>query len=337
MIGIYEASGDHSWNYHPVREVTVILKREGEQVLVLSAYEPIRWVIQLANGAQLREVHLIGVHEPMLAPITGHDNISITIDANSEGACGYSWPYNGEGCDTNQVLALARKYAGGEITSFHGCYRASQWIIDSDFSAISNSVCLSGENGYSFRSDCHRLPQWTPNYFTTLETAICLGERYSYYNSKYNLWVGAILCGSASRYKLYRSERSTSQFLQIADYSGHGQDHCELVNPEFRLPDGDDITSGGCTECTMGELNLGHLPAVPLLAGHLLARHLLAVYLLADSCLQNRCLGPAKTDICSPDDRPLRIFCSLHVNLRFFNSVQFEFNTVKDLFMLGNN
>jgi hypothetical protein len=32
---------------------------------------------------------------------------------------------------------------------------------------------------------------------------------------------------------------------------GHGQDHCELVNPAFTIPN-EDITSGGCTSCSVG-------------------------------------------------------------------------------------
>ena len=34
---------------------------------------------------------------------------------------------------------------------------------------------------------------------------------------------------------------------------------------------------------------------------------------------------------------PANNICSLYVNLRFFNGVTFEFNTVKGLSMLGNN
>ena len=40
----------------------------------------------------------------------------------------------------------------------------------------------------------------------------------------------------------------------IADYAGHGQDHCELVNPVSTLPNEDDITSSGCASCSTGPL-----------------------------------------------------------------------------------
>ncbi|PTL75159.1 hypothetical protein DAT35_56195 [Vitiosangium sp. GDMCC 1.1324] len=82
----------------------------------------------------------------------------------------------------------------------------------------------------------------------------CTGARYVRYVSKYNKWVGAVLCGSKNRYKLYMSSSQTGTYYQLADYSGHGQDHCELVNTQFTLPNDDDITSGGCTNCALGAL-----------------------------------------------------------------------------------
>jgi hypothetical protein len=82
----------------------------------------------------------------------------------------------------------------------------------------------------------------------------CTGARFVRYAPQYELWIGAILCDGPDRYKLYLGPSQDDLFLEIADYSGHGQDHCELVNPDFRLPDDGDITSGGCEDCAVGEL-----------------------------------------------------------------------------------
>lgn len=57
-----------------------------------------------------------------------------------------------------------------------------------------------------------------------------------------------------TKYKLYMSSSEKGTYYQIADYSGHGQDHCELVNPTFSLSNDDDITSGGCLTCALGNL-----------------------------------------------------------------------------------
>lgn len=85
-------------------------------------------------------------------------------------------------------------------------------------------------------------------------TPACEGPRFIHYAAAYDRWIGAIQCGSATRYKLYMSEGKDSVYFEIADFAGHGQDHCELVNPAFKIIDDDDITSGGCTTCAVGEL-----------------------------------------------------------------------------------
>lgn len=82
----------------------------------------------------------------------------------------------------------------------------------------------------------------------------CDGQRLVRFAADYQAWVGAVLCGSAERYKLYMSQTQRGTYHQIADYAGHGQDHCELVNPRFLIPNEDEITSGGCAECAVGEL-----------------------------------------------------------------------------------
>ncbi|HWN66640.1 MAG TPA: hypothetical protein VNM90_03310, partial [Haliangium sp.] len=40
-------------------------------------------------------------------------------------ACGYSLPYNGGGCDTNQLIANAEAITGLSVTGFDGCYQAT--------------------------------------------------------------------------------------------------------------------------------------------------------------------------------------------------------------------
>jgi len=93
---------------------------------------------------------------------------------------------------------------------------------------------------------------WKAYTFATKKAPPCSGNRYVGYSQKYGVWVGAVLCGSNTTYKLYMSGTETGTYLQIADYAGHGQDQCELVNPTFTLPNEDDITSGTCKNCAIG-------------------------------------------------------------------------------------
>ena len=89
---------------------------------------------------------------------------------------------------------------------------------------------------------------WSSTCFQTFDEPSCDGARYVSFNDAYQKYVGVILC-AADRYKLYLGESADGVFYQIGDYAGHGQDHCELVNPSFTIPNEDDITSGGCSGC----------------------------------------------------------------------------------------
>ena len=91
---------------------------------------------------------------------------------------------------------------------------------------------------------------WEPAMFTATGTNHCFGPRYVGFSLKYQLWIGAELCNTTgTEYKLFLSPVKDGVYHEIADFAGHGQDHCELVNPAFTIPNEDDITSGGCTTC----------------------------------------------------------------------------------------
>lgn len=91
--------------------------------------------------------------------------------------------------------------------------------------------------------------EWTAYSFADdVENSPCEGDRYIRFDEGYGLYVGVALC-SSTRYKIYLGASPDGVFQQIGDFAGHGQDHCELVNPAFAIPNEDDITSGGCGAC----------------------------------------------------------------------------------------
>lgn len=251
VLGVYETRSDHSGGYHPTGEARVRIERPGKHVLVLSAYEPTDWKVTLAAGAKIEAVSLVGYH-PQTVDLSG-------VPVTQGQGCGYSYPYNGQGCDTGALLATAKAHVGGaDITSFHGCYHASEWTLHADGTASSNCDTAAGYEVNEMYAKCGGgggggSATWELKDFETLSPAACTGERYVRHDEKYGVWVGAVLCGPDS-YKLYMSDAADHPFLEIADYAGHGQDHCELVNPAFTIPDEDDITSGGCTTCSVGDL-----------------------------------------------------------------------------------
>jgi hypothetical protein len=239
VIGIYETSSNHG----ETGNASVTIDRPGDHILVLSAYEPTNWHVSLAAGATVRAVQLFG-YSAQTVDLAG-------VPVTRGTACGYSYPYNGGGCDTNQLLALAEAQAGAGLRTFHGCYQASSWTLHADGTATSNCNTAAGYQEFELFGTCH---DWERFDFSTLSTPACTGERFIRHDDRYGVWVGAILCGSSRSYKLYMSATRSDPFLEIADYAGHGQDHCELVNRAFTIPNEDDIQSGGCTDCSLGQL-----------------------------------------------------------------------------------
>ena len=155
VIGVYETSSDHDSQKHPIGDGLVRIERAGTHALVLSAYEPTRWKIELVAGARIKSIHLVGMHAQTVMP--PHEDITITTDTSEQtlsGACGYSWPYNGEGCDTNRLIELAKNRTGLAVTSFHGCYHASSWTLGKDGSATSDCATTSGYQVDEFVNSC---------------------------------------------------------------------------------------------------------------------------------------------------------------------------------------
>lgn len=93
---------------------------------------------------------------------------------------------------------------------------------------------------------------WVPVYALNApaDELSCLeGSTRVRFDAAQSLWVGVTRCASGLE-RLYLSEDG-SVYLPAGDSSGHGQDHCELIQPGFQaLSNDDDITSGGCRDCS---------------------------------------------------------------------------------------
>lgn len=76
---------------------------------------------------------------------------------------------------------------------------------------------------------------------------------YKRFDPVQGLWVGVVECSSAG-FRVFLSDPAFGDWRPATDGAGHGQDHCELFDPAFRIPDEDDITSGGCATCSAGGL-----------------------------------------------------------------------------------
>lgn len=93
---------------------------------------------------------------------------------------------------------------------------------------------------------------WEPLDFATDPNPYsgCLGgKKLVRASERFGLWVGVELC-RPDRYKIYLGFARNGVYREVADHAGSGQDHCELVNPTFTLPDEDDIQSA-CRTCDL--------------------------------------------------------------------------------------
>ncbi|MEN9784930.1 MAG: hypothetical protein RLZZ299_194 [Pseudomonadota bacterium] len=79
----------------------------------------------------------------------------------------------------------------------------------------------------------------------------CDGPGSIRYDARQGLWVGIVACAPGT-FRFYLSRDAAGPYLPAMDVAGHGQDHCELVDPGFTLGNEDDITSGSCPDCATG-------------------------------------------------------------------------------------
>jgi hypothetical protein len=129
VFGVYGAPGG---------EVTVTIERTGRHALVVSAKVATRWTIVARDGAVVEGVYAVGMERQT---VDGPDGMKVETDSADEGgpsACGYTYPYDGRGCDTEQLLNLTSVITQHGATSFHGCASASTFNLAEDMTVTSD-------------------------------------------------------------------------------------------------------------------------------------------------------------------------------------------------------
>ncbi len=154
VIGVYEPAG-HAFQQHVMQDATVRVDRPGHHALVLSAYEPVTWHVSVGPGVVLDQVIATGYYTPVVVGVAAATPVTlVSAEQGDPFACGYSWPYNGQGCDTNQLLAMATAATGLPLASFHGCYQADDWTLRADRSAGSSCATDLGYEQYDLLGAC---------------------------------------------------------------------------------------------------------------------------------------------------------------------------------------
>jgi hypothetical protein len=80
------------------------------------------------------------------------------------------------------------------------------------------------------------------------------GGAWQRFDPRQGLWIGVVECAGPMGFRFFLKDPAFGDWRPATDGAGHSQDICELVDPTFRIPDEDDITSGGCASCTAGGL-----------------------------------------------------------------------------------
>jgi hypothetical protein len=117
-------------------------------------------------------------------------------------------------------------------------------IITSFFSILVLSACASIESpneDYFWMTQSFDFPK---------DELSCNGKQLVQFNSRYKVYVGLTFCNERDVFRAYMSPSRNGTFLPITDTAGYGQDHCELVNKNFELPNADDVKSGKCASCS---------------------------------------------------------------------------------------
>jgi hypothetical protein len=125
VISVYEptASG----------RVEVWLQRPGTMTVLLSSYEEVDWVLFVDPGVTLNGVLVNGYDAQTLQGlppgVQTQTRSFAQTGTNFGNWCGYSWPYNGGGCDTNLLIAGVEAFTQQTTTGFVGCYTGEQFVV----------------------------------------------------------------------------------------------------------------------------------------------------------------------------------------------------------------
>ncbi|GBC59640.1 hypothetical protein DENIS_0579 [Desulfonema ishimotonii] len=135
---------------HPRRDayVRVTRKQGNPMILVLSSGQPLTWHIEKDPGVNIQKIILNGqyAHE-----IQGADGIEILNHSGDDfivpGQSAHEW----NAPRTNLLIEDVEKITGVPLTSFNGCYQASQFIIrdrGDNGSVADNSVVVTGHGDH---------------------------------------------------------------------------------------------------------------------------------------------------------------------------------------------
>jgi len=149
VVGIYDPYDSASNTQGPAH---VHIDRPGPVKLFLSSYSATDWTVTAGPDTQIVSV-VAHAYEPVTVSAPAGVPVE-TLNASQNGSflgCGYEYPDKDpySGCETPELLAAVEQHMQQPVRSFHGCYAASDFVIDANLASSSN--CAT-EMGYAHTS-----------------------------------------------------------------------------------------------------------------------------------------------------------------------------------------
>ncbi|MFT3859241.1 MAG: hypothetical protein QM742_17635 [Aquabacterium sp.] len=133
ILGIYESRNDHSGSdNHPMGTtyVNVTGSSSAPINLVLSSYEPTKWVLTGEGVSSIGQVLVNGYEKSLVEGISAALVTDKTGIGNYVAACAFMWPRDTGGCNTPGLVSGVEAHFGTPITSFTGAYRANHFEMN---------------------------------------------------------------------------------------------------------------------------------------------------------------------------------------------------------------
>lgn len=154
VVGVYDPYDSASNTEGPAH---VHIERPGPVKLFLSSYSATDWTVTAGPATQLVAVvahayEPVTVEAPEGVPVEAFD----FTQAHVFWGCGYEYPDKDphSGCETPELLAAIENHMQAPVMSFHGCYAASDFVIDANLGSSSNCATQMGYEHTSMVSTC---------------------------------------------------------------------------------------------------------------------------------------------------------------------------------------
>lgn len=143
VVGIYDPNDAQQG------PATVHIDRPGSVMLFLSAYSKTDWSVTAGPDTELVEVIANGYEPQTVVAPAGVPTTAFSFETGGDFlGCGYEYPDQDptSGCETPELFAAVSAYTQLPISSYHGCYQASDFTINADLTSW--STCATGA-GYA--------------------------------------------------------------------------------------------------------------------------------------------------------------------------------------------